>query len=80
MPPEPTDIAAEVSVVIRLLNPPEARTADELHAAIPDISPERIDAAIESLQQAGVLRTIPGQGLLASASLQRLEALGLICV
>jgi hypothetical protein len=84
MPPEPTDAPvdapAEVSVILRLLAPAEARTVDDLHAIVRDISPERIDAAVASLERAGVLQTVAAEDLLLTEPARRLEALGLICV
>jgi hypothetical protein len=81
MPPKPTDAldaAAEVSVVARLLDPPEAHTIAELHALITDVPAERIDAAVTSLVVAEVVRAGHGGTVDPASALRRLDALGLI--
>ena len=65
-------------MVVRLLHPPEARTVDELHTRINDVSPERVDAAIVILERAGVVQTT-GQGISATGPIRHLDALGLVC-
>jgi hypothetical protein len=78
MPKQDTDgldIDAERAVVARLLeNTLEPVTRDQLHAATPQIAPERLDAAVASLGRARVL-LVERDGLRATEPLQRLSVL-----
>jgi hypothetical protein len=84
MPPKPTDAPldgpAEVSVITRLLDPPEARTIAQLHALITDMPAERVDAAVTSLIVAEVIRAGHGGTVQAASALDRLDALGLVAL
>jgi predicted transcriptional regulator len=79
MPDDPTVV--ERAVVVQLLDRKQAATPDELYAEISDsITPADIDAAIRSLAEKGVIHRDPDRALRASAVLQHLDTLGLICV
>jgi len=72
------DIDAERAVVARLLeDTSELVTRDQLHAATPQLTPERRDAAVVSLRRARVL-WVERDGLRATEPLQRLNALQMI--
>lgn len=80
MPKQDTDgldIDAERAVVARLLeNTQELVTREQLHAATPQITPERLNAAVASLGRASILR-VEGDGVRATESLERLNVLGM---
>jgi len=50
-----------------------------IDAALADVGRERVDAAIDSLQRAGVVLVV-GRAVRQSAVLERLDRLKLICV
>lgn len=81
MPKQDTDrldIDAERAVVARLSeDDSELVTRDQLHAATPQITPERLDAAVISLGRAHVLR-IDRDGVRASEPLERLSVLRMV--
>jgi hypothetical protein len=72
------DVTAERAVVARISEDnSELVTRDQLHAATPQIAPERLDAAVLSLSRAHVLR-IDGDGVRATEPLQRLSVLRMV--
>lgn len=72
------DTAAERAVVARLLeNTSETVTLDQLHAATPQITPERLGAAVTSLERAHVLHA-ERDALRATDALARLDRLGMV--
>jgi hypothetical protein len=72
------DIDAERAVVARVTeDDSELVTRDQLHAATPQITPERLDAAVLSLSRAHVLR-IDRDGVRATEPLQRLSVLRMV--
>jgi hypothetical protein len=79
MPNDPTDAPAEAAVVLQLTGRLQALPREQLHEALDDISIERVNAALDSLAEADVVRLTAGS-VHAGASLQRIDALGLICV
>ncbi len=79
MPDDPT--VAERAVVVQLIERTSPTKAAELYAVIRGgLTPSDIDAAVDSLAEAGVLRQDPASGLRASAALQHLDRLGLIAI
>jgi len=50
-----------------------------IYAALTDVGRERVDAAISSLQRAGVVLVV-GRAVRQSAALEHLDRLELICV
>ncbi len=79
MPGENIDAAAQSVVVLELLQRPEGLRSSQLHAMIKDVEVGRLMAAAESLQAAGVIRR-EGETLLATAALERLDVLGMVCI
>ena len=79
MPGEDIDAAAQSVVVLELLQRPEGVALAHLHATIKDVHSARLMAAAESLQAAGVIRR-EGERLLAMPALERLDALGMVCI
>lgn len=75
----PVDTLAESAIVLQLLSRTAACSRAQLYADLGDIGNTRVDIAIESLASVGIViaRT---QTVIASAALQRLDALGLIAV
>ncbi|MGD1055865.1 MAG: hypothetical protein ABR992_00475 [Solirubrobacteraceae bacterium] len=79
MPDDPT--VAERAVVVQLLDRKQAATSAELYAEITDsITSADVDTAILSLAEMGVIHRDADGALHASAVLQHLDRLGLICV
>jgi hypothetical protein len=72
---------AERAVVVQLLGRAHAAPPAELYAAIRDgATPTDIDRAVLSLTEAGVIHQDAHGSLHTTTALQRLDALGLICV
>jgi len=65
--------------VLELLDRSDPLTLAALHAAIRDVEDARIDAAVVSLDAAGVLR-VEDDGLYATDALNRLDRLGMVTV
>jgi hypothetical protein len=79
MPDDPT--VAERNVVVQLLDRKRAATPAELYAAISDgVTPAEIDQAVLRLTQMGVITRDADGALHTTATLDHLDALGLICV
>jgi hypothetical protein len=66
-------------VVIEVLNRSHGRQRERMYRTLRAHEREEIDAAIASLEQAGVV-TVNGQTIKASPALARLEQLNLIAV
>jgi hypothetical protein len=80
MPRNPTDAQAEAAVVLEVASRASGLTRERLYVAVcADLSPEQVDAAVESLVDASVLRATPKR-VYASDALRRVDDLGLICV
>jgi len=73
------DAAAERLVVLQVVGVPRGRQRSVIYTALADIGRERVDAAIDSLQQAGVVLVV-GRAVRQSTALERLDRLELICV
>jgi|HubBroStandDraft_6_1064221.scaffolds.fasta_scaffold158745_3 hypothetical protein len=71
--------SAQYLVVVELLNRPHGRDLERMYRTLRGHSRQEIDAAIESLEEAGVL-SINGQAVKASKALARLEQLNLIAI
>ncbi len=71
--------SAQYLVVIEVLNRPHGRDVERLHRSLRNHGRQDIEAAIASLEQAGVV-AVNGQTIRASAALTRLEQLNLIAV
>jgi hypothetical protein len=72
------DIDAERAVVARLLeDASQLVTRDQLHIATPQLTADRLDAAVASLASARVLR-IERDGLRATIPLKRLNAIRMV--
>jgi hypothetical protein len=79
VPDDPTDAPAEAAVVLQLTGRVAALSREQLLEALDDISPERVDAALDRLAEVDVVR-LTARSVHAGACLQRIDALGLICV
>lgn len=79
MPDDPTDAPAQAAVVLQLTGRAAALPLEQLHHALRDISADRITAALNSLAAVDVI-LLTARSVSPSASLQRLDALGMICV
>jgi len=73
------DAAAERLVVLQVAGVPRGRQRSVIDATLADVGRERVDAAIDSLQRAGVVLVV-GRAVRQSAVLERLDRLKLICV
>jgi hypothetical protein len=71
--------SAQYLVVIEVLNRSHGRQRERMYRTLRAHEREEIDAAIASLEQAGVV-TVNGQTIKASPALVRLEQLNLIAV
>ncbi len=71
--------SAEYLVVVQLLDRARGRDRETLHRALGHRERKEIDAALASLERAGVL-TVSGRTVRASPALARLEQLNLIAV
>jgi hypothetical protein len=71
--------SAQYLVVIEVLNRSHGRQRERMYRTLRAHEREEIDAAIASLEQAGVV-TVNGQTIKASPALARLEQLNLIAV
>jgi hypothetical protein len=71
--------SAQYLVVIEVLNRSHGRQRERMYRTLRAHEREAIDAAIASLEQAGVV-TVNGQTIKASPALVRLEQLNLIAV
>ncbi len=71
--------SAQYLVVIEVLNRAHGRERERMYRTLRTHGREDIDAAIASLEQAGVV-TVSGQTIKASPALARLEQLNLIAV
>ncbi len=69
------------AVILDLLcaDQPESRSGLEFESELVTIAPPLIEAALESLKQAGLVRVKDGQ-VLATEAAQYLDALGLIAI
>jgi hypothetical protein len=77
--PSPEDREVERAIFLRLLSRHyERRTS--LQAALKHIEPSRLQAALERLQQQGVVDTLTADSIRISACAQHLDDLGLIGV
>jgi hypothetical protein len=79
VPDDPTDVPAEAAVVLQLTGRVAALSREQLLEALDDISPERVDAALDRLAKVDVVR-LTARSVHAGACLRRIDALGLICV
>jgi hypothetical protein len=79
MPDDPTDAPAQAAVVLQLTGRAGALPLEQLHQALQDVSADRITAALSSLAEVDVVR-LTALAVYPSASFQRLDALGMICV
>ena len=75
----PLDAAAERLVVLQVAGIPRGRQRKAIHAELRDLGNERVDAAIDSLQRAGVV-LVEGTSVRQTAALERIDRLELICV
>jgi hypothetical protein len=75
----PDDIAVQATVVLQLLGRAGAYPRADLLAAIEGVPTERIQAALDSLDTAGVVQ-LDAAGVRATEAVQRLDELGLIAV
>jgi hypothetical protein len=71
--------SAQYLVVIEVLNRTHGRERERMYRTLRSHARQDIDAAIASLEQAGVV-TVSGQTVKASPALIRLEQLNLIAV
>lgn len=79
MPDDPT--VAERAVVVQLLDRKRAAMPAELYAAIRDgVTPTDIDQAVLKLIGTGIIAWDTDGALHATAALDHLDALGMICV
>jgi hypothetical protein len=62
-----------------VLGRPGGRSRESIYRELPEVSPETIDAAISSLESAGLLRS-PGRTVHATEALRRLEQLALLAL
>jgi hypothetical protein len=69
--------STEYLVVLQVVGRDHGRERERLHRALQDRPPAEVDAAITSLQQAGVV-TVKGARIHASPALKRLNDLSLI--
>lgn len=73
------DTTAEQAIVLQVLDQTSEHTRVGLQTNLKDFEAARVDAAIESLERAGVIHT-DTRSLYPTAALQRLDVLGLICI
>jgi hypothetical protein len=71
--------SAQYLVVIEVLNRPRGRDLERMYRALRHHDRQDIDAAIASLQRAGVV-TVSGESIKASPALALLEQLDLIAI
>jgi hypothetical protein len=69
--------STEYLVVLQVVGRGRGRERERLHRALQDRPPAEVDAAITSLQQAGVV-AVKGARIHASSALKRLNDLSLI--
>jgi hypothetical protein len=79
MPDEPIDTTAQSAVVLELLQRPEGIAFEQMRSTIRDIEHMRLQAAVDSLRDAAVIRC-EGDMAFATAALERLDALGMVCI
>lgn len=79
MPGEDIDSQAQSAVVVEVLQRPDGLPMTELIATADDIDKARIFAAVESLSKVGVIRR-EGDRLYPTPSLDRLDAIGMVCI
>jgi hypothetical protein len=79
MPDDPTDAPAQAAVVLQLTGRATALPLERLHHALWDMSADRITAALNSLAEVDLVH-LTALAVYPSAALQRLDALGMICV
>jgi hypothetical protein len=75
--PSPKDREIERAIIIRLL-PRHYERHTSLQAALAHIEPTRLQAALERLQQQGVVETLTADSIRLSACAQHLDDVGLI--
>jgi ubiquinone biosynthesis protein UbiJ len=75
----PDDNAVQASVVLHLLGRAGAYPRAELSAALGDIAADQLAAALDSLTQAGVVRS-GSRDVQATEAVRRLDELGLIAI
>ncbi len=73
------DTPAEQAIILQVLDPTTEHTRLELQTNLKDFEKARVDAAILSLQRAGVIH-VDARTLYPTVALQRLDVLGLICI
>jgi hypothetical protein len=73
------DVVAERLVVLPVAGVPRGRKRSLVHAALGDLGGGRVDAAISSLQSAGVVRVV-GEEIRQAPAIDRLDRLDLICL
>jgi hypothetical protein len=71
--------SAEYLVVVDLLTRPRGRDRERMYQALRTYDHQQVDAAIATLEQAGVV-VVDGQAVVGSAALKTLEQLNLIGV
>lgn len=74
---EPVDAYTERLVVIQVVGVKRGRERARMYRALRDVAQESIDAAIESLQSAGVV-VVKGKSVCESPALGRIDRLHLI--
>jgi hypothetical protein len=75
----PDDNAVQAKVVLQLLGRAGAYPRADLFAALEGIGPERIEGALGSLEDAGVVQLGTG-GVRTTEAVRRLDELGLIAL
>lgn len=77
--PGEIDIWAEHLVVLDIVGIQRGRSREQVHEALTDIDPARLDRAIERLEASGIVETNDG-AIRQTAALARLDRLDMICI
>jgi hypothetical protein len=67
-------------VAEQLIGRPRGVEIERIYIEFSDIPRERIDGAIQSLRESGVLRLVTGSRVIASEPVLVMEALGLVAI